>query len=167
MTNSLTGNSSTRKNIGIVCRNSKIITAVKFVFRKEKLNIGCRRFLKRKVHLFCRCVSKFAVKFEVKFIPNPANSLCRSGFKFAAFKSTASKPLVAHLSSPSAKPLRFENRFFNRIAQKPRKTIGFPGLFLTLMPFRLHCRGYRRAQNAERNIIILRKALLTNKKDAL
>ena len=73
--------------------------------------------------------------------------------------STASRLLVARLSSPSAKPLRFENRFFDRIAQKPRKTIGFPGLFLTLMPFRLHCHGYRRAQNAERNIIILRKAL--------
>ena len=82
-------------------------------------------------------------------------------------RSTVSKQLVAHLSSPSAKPLRFENGLFDRIAQKPRKTIGFPGLFLTLMPFRLHCRGYRRAQNAERNIKILRKALLTNKKDAL
>lgn len=81
--------------------------------------------------------------------------------------NTASKLLVAHLSSPSAKSLRFENGLFDPIAQKPRKTIGFPGLFLTLMPFRLHCRGYRRAQNAERNIIILRKALLTNKKDAL
>ena len=81
--------------------------------------------------------------------------------------NTASRPLVARLSSPSAKQLRFENGLFDPIAQKPRKTIGFPGLFLTLMSFRLHCRGYRRAQNAERNIIILRKALLTNKKDAL
>ena len=41
--------------------------------------------------------------------------------------SMASRPPVAHLSSPSAKPLRFENRFFDRIAQKPRKTIVFRG----------------------------------------
>ena len=77
--------------------------------------------------------------------------------------STASKPPVAHLSSPSAKPLRFENGLFDPIAQKPRKTSVFRG-------FSCLCHRLRAAAAdaaGQRNIKVLRKNLLTNEKDAL
>ena len=75
--------------------------------------------------------------------------------------------------SSRASVLQALSRFVSRTLfsiqslKSPGKPVGFSGLFLPLPPFARCCRGYRRAQNAERNIIILRKALLTNEKDAL
>ena len=71
-------------------------------------------------------------------------------------RNTASRPLVAHLSSPSAK-LRVQ------VAQKLRKTSVFRGF--SCLCHRLRVAAADAAE--QRNIIILRKALLTNKKDAL